>query len=90
MSTNVVRAKNDRSPGFPGGFVAWIRQRLPVSLRIVAADRRDMRLMETLPLGGRRTLMLVECRAQHYLIASSAERIEIMIPIDADRAEVAR
>ncbi|HZY60975.1 MAG TPA: flagellar biosynthetic protein FliO, partial [Edaphobacter sp.] len=47
--------------------------------RAVAA--RQMHLVETLPLGGKRQLMLVECAGERFLIGGGLESVETIVQI---------
>lgn len=46
-----------------------------------AAAARQMHLVETLPLGGKRQLMLVECAGERFLIGGGLESIETIVQI---------
>ena len=43
-----------------------------------AGQVREMELLETLSLGGKRQLMLVRCAGERFLLAGSLDRIEAM------------
>jgi len=46
-----------------------------------AAGVRQMHLVETLPLGGKRQLMLVECAGERFLIGGGPESVETIVQI---------
>lgn len=42
---------------------------------------KQMQLLETLPLGGKRQLMLVSCAGERFLVGGSAESIETIVRV---------
>jgi flagellar biogenesis protein FliO len=63
------------------GIVGWIQDRLVMLRRRHGVVKREMHLLETLSLGGRRQLMLVECRTRLYLVGVGAESVETIVGI---------
>jgi len=53
-------------------------------LRVRRADR-SLRLCETLPLGERRCLLLVQCGQRRYLIGSTAQMLTLIERLDIGR-----
>ena len=53
-------------------------------LRVRRADR-SLRLCETLPLGERRCLLLVQCEQRRYLIGSTAHMLTLIERLDSGR-----
>ena len=68
---------NDRKPE---GLAAWLLRRLKTARRKGSAEP-SMDHLETLSLGGRRQLMLVECDGQRYLVGCGAESIHSIVPV---------
>jgi len=48
-----------------------------------AGKRKQMKLVESLPLGGRRQLLLVVCDNQRYLVGAGADSVGSILAIDA-------
>lgn len=46
--------------------------------------QRQMKLLETLPLGGKRQLMLVSCGGRQYLVGGGAESVQTIVCVAAD------
>jgi flagellar biogenesis protein FliO len=65
------------------GLAGWILARLRASRRLRAAESREMNLLETLHLGGRRQLMLVECGGERFLVGGGAESVETIVQVSA-------
>ena len=42
---------------------------------------RRMQIVETLPVGGRRQLMLVRCGEEHFLVGGGAESITAIVKV---------
>lgn len=45
------------------------------------ADERHMELLETLPLGSKRQLMLIRCAGDRFLVGGSLDCIETIVKI---------
>lgn len=67
-----------------GGLGAWL---LDV-LRGIRSERqpamRQMHLLETLPLGGKKTLMLVSCGGERFLVGGGLESVETIVPLKSE------
>jgi flagellar biogenesis protein FliO len=50
-------------------------------------QRKQLRLVETLALGGRRQLMLVSCGGEHFLVGGGVDSVESIVRVKADYAE---
>ena len=48
-----------------------------------ARERRiqQMQLLETLPLGGKRQLMLIQCGAERFLVGGGFDRVETIVKV---------
>ncbi|MEO8736329.1 MAG: flagellar biosynthetic protein FliO [Edaphobacter sp.] len=50
---------------------------------------KQMHLLETLPLGGKRQLMLVSCAGEHFLIGGGLESVETIVRIRTRASQAA-
>ena len=50
------------------------------------AGGKQMQLMESLPLGGKRQLMLVSCAGERFLVGGGAESIETIVRLTGEVA----
>lgn len=55
-----------------------------------AGDSRQMELLETLSLGGRRQLMLIRCGDERFLVGGSLDGIETMVKLGTGNPGTAR
>jgi flagellar biogenesis protein FliO len=62
----------------------WIERRTAKVGRV-----REIELLETLSLGGRRQLILVRCAGERFLVAGSLDRIETMVKLEPADVEPA-
>ncbi len=69
------------------GLVGWLLG----SLRKVRNQRqtaaKQMHLLETLPLGGKRQLMLVECAGERFLVGGGLESVETIVRVRTDASQ---
>jgi hypothetical protein len=49
-------------------------------------QRRQMHLVETLALGGKRQLMLVCCDGEKFLVGGGSDSVETIVRVAADRS----
>jgi flagellar biogenesis protein FliO len=47
-------------------------------------QRKQLRLIETLPLGGKRQLMLVTCAGESFLVGGSLESVQTIVRLKAE------
>ena len=47
-------------------------------------QRKQLRLVETLPLGGKRQLMLVTCAGESFLVGGGMESVETIVRLKAE------
>jgi flagellar biogenesis protein FliO len=47
-------------------------------------QRKQLRLVETLPLGGKRQLMLVTCAGESFLVGGGPESVETIVRLKAE------
>ncbi len=64
------------------GVAGWVLARLREYRGTCASTRKEMHLLETLSLGGRRQLMLVECGGQRFLVGGGAESVETIVQVE--------
>ncbi|RZU39577.1 flagellar biosynthetic protein FliO [Edaphobacter modestus] len=68
--------------------LAGVLLRMWANRRSAKAVRpREIELLETFSLGGRRELMLVRCAGERFLVGGSFDRIETMVKLEAGSAE---
>ena len=72
-----------RSPLRPGGLAGWILARLHNAYMKQSFTQKEMSVVETLALGGRRQLMLIECGGDRFLVGCGVDSIETIVPIPA-------
>ena len=73
------RTKPARKVVEPGGLAGWVLGFLRKQ-QVKTANRR-MQVVETVALGGRRQLMLVECDGERFLVGSGADRVDTIVRI---------
>ncbi len=49
-----------------------------------AAQRKHMRVVEALALGGRRQLMLVSCGEEYFLVGGGVDSVETIVRVKVD------
>jgi flagellar biogenesis protein FliO len=65
------------------GIIGWLLGLLQSWRGGVDAQTRQMQLIETLPLGGKRQLMLVSCGGEQFLVGGGLESIETIMRVKA-------
>jgi len=71
--------------------LAGLLLRLWSDRRVARAGRtQQMELLETLPLGGRRQLMLVRCAGERFLVGGGVDSVETIVKIGEDSEFAAR
>ena len=63
------------------GLAGWIWAMLRSRRGLRGTQRKQMRLIETLPLGGKRQLMLVRCGEEMFLVGGSVEGVTTIVPV---------
>jgi flagellar biogenesis protein FliO len=63
------------------GFMGFLFQML-TARRPVVGNVRKMQLVETLSLGGKRQLMLVQCGAEQFLVGGGLETVETIVQVN--------
>jgi len=79
--------RKERATGLAGWLLEWFKmplgQRLARLVTRLGRDRADprMELVEVLALGGKRQLLLVVCDGQRYLVGTSADGVQSIVPM---------
>jgi hypothetical protein len=66
--------------GVAGWLLAWAHA-LWTGGWARAEGKRQMNVVETLSLGGRKQLHLVRCGTEHFLVGTGAESVETIVPV---------
>lgn len=65
------------------GLARWVLSRLRGLPGQRERQRKQLRLVETLPLGGKRQLMLVTCAGESFLVGGGMDSVETIVPLKA-------
>ncbi|WP_396127128.1 flagellar biosynthetic protein FliO [Edaphobacter bradus] len=68
------------------GVAGWLQRHLSSRLS-VAKRHREMELVETISLGGRRQLMLVACAGQRFLVGADADGVQAIVQVKGERVK---
>jgi flagellar biogenesis protein FliO len=68
----------------PTGLAGWLLNRLSGAGVKRHAAEKQMHLLETLPLGGKRNLMLVRCAGELFLVGGSFEGVESIVRVQSE------
>jgi flagellar biogenesis protein FliO len=83
----VMNGKPERTGTKPGGFPGRVAECLR-TLWLVSGARpgavRQMRLVETLSLGGKKQLLLVACGGERFLVGTGADSVQTIVRIQAE------
>jgi flagellar biogenesis protein FliO len=63
----------------PEGIAAWVLNKLLTFRGRSATEKRELSLLETLSLGGKRQLILVACGGQRYLVGVGPESVQTIV-----------
>jgi flagellar biogenesis protein FliO len=74
------------------GLTGWLLDLLRGWSGKRAVQQKQLTLVETLSLGGKRQLMLVSCAGAHFLVGGGMDSIEtiVRLPSEQSRGSVAR
>lgn len=61
------------------GFAGWALELLRSWRETKTTSRKQLRLVETLALGGKRQLMLVTCAGESFLVGGGMESVETIV-----------
>lgn len=68
------------------GFAGWVLARLQGVRSRREIHRRQLRLVETLSLGGKRQLMLVTCGRESFLVGGGMDSVETIVPLKNEKS----
>jgi flagellar biogenesis protein FliO len=68
------------------GLAGWVLGMLRGwrGLHVVQVKQKQLQLVETLPLGGKRQLMLVSCAGERFLVGGGMESVETIVRVAAE------
>jgi flagellar biogenesis protein FliO len=69
------------------GAVGWLLGAISLLRSGRSSAKQELKLVETLPLGGRRQLMLVVCGEERYLIGGGPDRVDTMIQVGVGHSQ---
>jgi flagellar biogenesis protein FliO len=77
-----LRQTNESMAGRePQGLAAWLLRLLRNGRRLRDVSSRQMRVVETLPLGGKRLLMLVDCGGERFLVGGGTDSVQVIAAV---------
>ena len=83
---NASRTEQSKIAAEPQGLAGWLIELFRSWRGLREARGKQMQLVETLPLGGKRQLMLVSCAGERFLVGGGAERVETIVRLKAEVA----
>jgi flagellar biogenesis protein FliO len=78
LSRTVTEAASDV------GLAGWVLDLLRSWRGQRESQRKQLQLLETLPLGGKRQLMLVSCAGERFLVGGGLESVETIVRLKAE------
>jgi flagellar biogenesis protein FliO len=78
-------AKTSREVSGLAGWVLGLLRRFRSECK---PEIRQMHLLETLSLGGKRQLMLVTCGGEYFLVGGGAESLETIVRVRGEEPQV--
>lgn len=79
--------KEAKASGELSGLAGWVLGLLRGWRRECKPGTRQMHLVETLPLGGKRRLMLVTCAGEYFLVGGGPESLETIVRVRAEKSQ---
>jgi len=73
----------ERSEDMVGGLAGWLKGMVGQIREGSVRQRRTMRVVDSMTIGGKRSLFLVECGGKHFLVGAGANGVQSIV-----RAEV--
>ena len=68
-------------PASRGGLAGWILDRYFILRSRSRLETRELRVLETLSLGGKRQLVLVACGCQRYLVGVGNDNVATIVSV---------
>jgi flagellar biogenesis protein FliO len=81
-----VRVGGTKASSSPAGLAGWLLGRLRGAGAKRQPAEKQMHLLETLPLGGKRSLILVSCAGELFLVGGSFEGIESIVRVQGEHS----
>ena len=81
MRGNMRSAKTSSASLRKHGLVGSLLQTWMARRSALAGHVKQMQLLETLPLGGKRQLMLVQCGTEQFLVGGGLESVETIVKV---------
>jgi hypothetical protein len=66
------------------GLASWVLELLRGWRSQREMQQKQLRLVETLPLGGKKQLMLVTCAGERFLVGGGLESVETIVRLKAE------
>lgn len=85
----VEQERRIKASSHPGGLAGWLFRRLRRGDGNRHAAMKQMCLVETLSLGGKRNLMLVSCAGELFLVGGSVESVETIVRVSGENSRIA-
>lgn len=83
---SAVRVGGTKDSSWPGGLAGWLLSHLSGAGIKRKSVAKQMQLLETLPLGGKRNLMLVSCVGELFLVGGSTEGVESIVRVSREHS----
>lgn len=65
----------------PQGLAGWILGLVQGRWRGMNSQQKQLRLVETLALGGKRQLLLIECAGESFLVGGGLDNVQAIIRV---------
>jgi flagellar biogenesis protein FliO len=75
---------NDMATSEVQGLAGWVLGLARGWREPRVSQKKQLQLVETLPLGGKRQLMLVTCAGESFLVGGSFESVEAIVRLRAE------
>ena len=84
-----IQVGRTKASSYLGGLAGWLLGCLRGAGVKRQVATKQMHLLETLPLGGRRNLMLVSCAGELFLVGGGVEGIESIVRVQPETSQSA-
>ena len=84
-----TRNVEQKQQGAGAGLAAWLLKALRAWRAGAAAERRQMRVVETLALGTKNKLVLVSCGGERFLVGTGPESVGTIVRVRGDAGALA-
>jgi len=78
------RNVNEAAASEVQGLAGWVLGLAQSWREPRVSEKKQLQLVETLPLGGKRQLMLVTCAGESFLVGGSFESVETIVRLRAE------